>query len=176
MKPVWLQPSSLLVLLGACAGPSLQGAILIEPGHDLGANDWLAPADCRDARGAPAAAPALYVARAMLSDGREVLLERRVGYDTVLVTNSYPVVPGRIRSSTISPPEAPGRVFEYVSDDGSQGKVLHVLHMPLIRLGAHLELADEFHIQEKEQGFRATARRITLRCALIPAPRAGAPG
>jgi hypothetical protein len=157
-------------LLGACAGPSLQGAILIEPGHDLGADFWLAPARCRDARGAPAAAPALRVARAVLSDDREVLLERRLGHDTVLVTNSYLVVRGPITSSTISPPEAPGRVFEYVSDDGSQGKVLHRLHMTPMLFGAHLELADDFELEESPQGFRAKPRRVTLSCALIPAP------
>lgn len=163
MPPALLRLPALAALLGGCGGASLQGAIVIEPGRELEGESgtWLSPADCRDARGATAPAPAVRVARVALSDGREALLEQRAGYDTVLITNSHD--------------ETSGRVFEYVSDDGHQGKVLHVLRMTPTLPGARLELASDFRTENLAQGFRGVPRGITLSCALVPAPSGASP-
>lgn len=137
-----------------CGGPSLRGAVAIEESRALAgaARAELLPQNCRDGRGAPADAPALRVQRVVLSDGREALLELRPGYDSVLVTNAHD--------------EARGRVFQYVSDDGQQGKILHVLRMTPTVPGPLLERFDAFEVEGSATDFRATARQAILTCAL----------
>lgn len=156
----WSGPIGLSLALGAgCGGPSLRGAIPIEDSREFAgaARAELVPKNCRDGRGAPTEPPALRVQRVLLSDGREALLELRPGYDAVLITNAHD--------------DARGRVFQYVSDDGHQGKILHVLRMTPTLPGPRLELTDSFEAPGSGADFRATTQRPTLGCDLaLPAP------
>lgn len=160
-----LWPVGLLLLLCVgCARASLRGAVAIEDSRALAgsAREQLVPSDCRDLRNAPAEPPALRIQRVVLSDGREALLELRAGYDTVVVMNAHD--------------EARGRVFQYVSDDGGHGKILHTLLITPTVPGPRMQLADSFELQGSEAEFRASARQSILSCALISSepPRAAA--
>jgi hypothetical protein len=140
-----------------CGGPSLRGAVPIEDARDFAqaASAELVPSECRDGRGAPARPPALRVQRVALADAREALLELRPGYDGVVVTNGYD--------------EARGRVFQYVSDDGKQPKLLHTLLLTPTVPGPKLEISDSFTLQGSADDFRGTSRTSLLECALVPA-------
>lgn len=157
-------PAALLLALAlstACGGPSLRGAIAIEDGRDFAgaARAELVPSNCRDGRGAPTEAPSLRIQRVLLSDGREALLELRPGYDAVVITNAHD--------------DGHGRVFQYVSDDGRRGKLLHVLHMTPMVPGPRLELSDSFQAPGSDAEFRASFGQPLLACDLVfPAPLA----
>ena len=147
-----------------CSGPSLRGAVPLEDSRDFGraARAELVPSDCKNSRGEPADPPALRVQRVALEGGGEALLELRPGYDSLLVTNAHD--------------EARGRVFQYVSDDGRRGKLLHTLLLTPMVPGPRLELSDSFSAEGSGAEFRATSQRSILSCALVFAksePRAG---
>jgi len=137
-----------------CGGPSLRGALSIENGREPAGAFQLTPMDCRDERGAPASAPELKIQRVRLEDGQDAVLERRPGYDTVVVTNGYD--------------DAYGRVFQYVSDDGHHHRILHTLRMTPRLSGSRLVLASAFELQGSDSEFRATTRKASLQCELVP--------
>ncbi|HWA76167.1 MAG TPA: hypothetical protein VG937_27700 [Polyangiaceae bacterium] len=150
-----VRPIGLAVPLAvSCAGPSLRGAVTLENGREASGPGQLLPLDCRDGRGAPAAAPELTVQRVRLDDGQEAVLELRRGYDTVAITNGYD--------------DAYGRVFQYVSDDGHHHKVLHTVRITPGLSGSRLILASAFDVQGSDAEFRGTARKVALECELMP--------
>jgi len=74
-----------LLALG-CRGPSLTGATAVLPDAvpRTDATMELVPADCRDSAGAPAGSAVRY--RVVSGeDGREVLIEERAGYDSIVI-------------------------------------------------------------------------------------------
>jgi hypothetical protein len=161
---VILQPGSRVLglpfaLCLGCAGPSLRGALALEDSRDFAraARAELVPSDCRDARGAPADPPALRVQRVALADGGEALLELRPGYDAVVVTNAHD--------------QARGRVFQYVSNDGRSGQLLHTLLLTPVVPGPRLTLSDVFSLEGSGAAFRATSERPILSCDLVFAKR-----
>lgn len=138
----------------SCGGASLRGAVLLENGREATGPGQLMPMDCRDGRGAPAAAPELTVQRVHLEDGEEAVLELRRGYETVAITNGYD--------------DAYGRVFQYISDDGQHHKILHTVRLTPALSGSRLVLANAFDVQGSDAEFRGTPRRVALECELAP--------
>jgi hypothetical protein len=140
----------------ACAEPGLRGANSVDRGDEprTTRRDRLVPSACHDADGKPAAAPALFVVRGELPDGREIVLEERLGYDAVVIGNAY------FDGST--------RVYEYVADAKGAGAVLHTLRFPVRLDAAELEDSDTFELQESGNTFRGVARKVALSCQLVP--------
>jgi len=150
----------LALVLTSCGSAELRGATSLaaseKPVGEPRGN--FEPRSCEDARGQPAPTPALEIEVRALSDGRELLLERRPGYDVIVVTNRF---------------EASGHaVFQFVSESAGGPELLHELRFaPGANAPGTLLVADEFDVAELASGFRASARRVALRCALFRAPR-----
>lgn len=144
-------------LLAGCAGPALEGARLAFPGAepegDLVADyPW---AVCRDAAGyrLPGGPSRVTVVR---FDGRPELVERREGYESLVVTNGF---------------EHDGaHIFQAVIESSDGRPWLRQYRVPGNRGPATLEVTDRFAVTRSEEGFRATLGRVVLSCTLSPLP------
>ena len=119
--------------LAACGGPGLRGAIAVEPGKEpqpTHERAILVPAECHDRTGAKArVASEFWVVR---TDARELLVEARRGYASIIVTN-------RLALPTAE------TVFQFVSDDGDGPALLHEIRLPSEEGGrATLTVTDAF--------------------------------
>jgi len=150
----------LALALASCGSASLRGATSLAPGQTpVGEpRGRFSARSCEDGRGQPAPAPAIELELRALSDGRELLLERRRGYDAIVVTNRF---------------EASGHaVFQFVSESAGGSELLHELRFARSASATGtLLVADEFDVADVPSGFRGSARRVVLRCALVRAAR-----
>ncbi|MFZ5894398.1 MAG: hypothetical protein ACOY0T_25270 [Myxococcota bacterium] len=150
MKPL----AVLAALLPACVGAGLRGASAVDPEKEPNsrATAVLHSRDCRDERGGMVANVTYEYVYIERSSGPRLLLERRAGHDSVLVENSYA--------------DGSELVFAYVSGDAKQPDVLHEVRLSRDARNGELRLSRAFETHDTNQGFRAKARRVVLRCAL----------
>ncbi|HTU60097.1 MAG TPA: hypothetical protein VMF89_16710, partial [Polyangiales bacterium] len=105
---------------------------------------------CRDAAGKPAtyAAKLAYVKQL---NGAELLIERRDGFDSVVIDN--------VHSS------AQGRTFVYLSDAGARGKLAHRFELGADNVGK-LEVGSRFSVNDMANGFSVQLTNVVLHCDL----------
>ena len=146
-----------LSLLVACRSPGLDGADSVRPAEAPRGRRiaQYVPERCRDARRSPTPAPALVVERVALENGRELLIETRPGFDSLVATLGFD--------------DGDDWVFQFTTDDAKTKVLLHEFRVKkALRAGGRLRVADEF---EESSGspqpkFRATS--VALDCALVP--------
>jgi hypothetical protein len=119
-----------------------------------------AVSECRDARGKPVAAPPCRVSRVRLENGRDVLVEERAGYDTLVLDEARA--------------EDKSWIFALTLGDGSGGRVMHELSIPAVSGRGRFRIADRFEGEagNAEEPLKATA--VALDCALVPRDSGGA--
>jgi hypothetical protein len=88
------------------------------------------------------------------SDGSEVVIERRVGYDSVLISDALEA--------------GSRRIFRYVSKDPDGFRLLHTLSVPKASGAAELAVSDRFEIDMGSPARPARLGRTSLRCSLYP--------
>jgi hypothetical protein len=79
-------------------------------------------------------------------------VERRAGYDSIVVSNAF-AAKGQ-------------RIFQYISRDPNGNEFLHTLSFPRTGDGADLTVSDSYALESSSTGFRGHARRVALRCRL----------
>ena len=144
----------------ACSGYLLRGASSVNPYSEPVAQQTieLHADDCRDAAGKPATYSAR-LAFVQQLNGAELLLERRQGFDSIVIDNVH---------STEQ-----GRTFAYLSDAGSRGKLAHRFELGRDNAGT-LELGHQFRVTDMANGFSVKLSHVVLRCELRV--RSAAPG
>ncbi len=142
------------VCLLSCSGASLRGATLSEMVHEPRAEapSDASPSHCIDARGAPASVPAVRFSRSILANGAEAVIERRPGYDALVIENHFE--------------EANAATFAYVSHDAKRPDVLHLVRLPSANAPGKLLLSTVYALTPTASGFRATSQRNALECEL----------
>jgi len=141
----------------ACSGYLLRGASTVNPYSEPVAQQTLElrAEGCRDAIGKPASYSAR-LAFVQQLNGAELLIERRDGFDSVVIDNVH---------STEQ-----GRTFVYLSDAGSRGKLAHRFELGRDNVGK-LEVANQFSVTDMANGFSVKLDHVVLRCELrVPSP------
>lgn len=155
-----MKSAGVLLALGvtACGSAELRGATSVARertpiGEERGR--YVARA-CRDGRGQPALPVPAELRVIELADGRQLLLESRRGYDSILVTNRF---------------EDRGRtIFQFLSESEGGSEVLHERSFERGQASSgELVTADLFETTSVASGFRAATRRVVLRCTLVAA-------
>lgn len=153
--------AALAGLVAACAGCSsagVAGGALVAPGTEP-AGTTLALygiGRCEDERGARIPEPEARVSAVRLSDGRVVLVDRRPGYDSIVVDNGWD--------------DGNDRVFQLALKRSGGTPSLREYRLPLS--GSHfgrLVVVDRVsRWNDSRRGFHADYARAALSCSLSP--------
>lgn len=149
-------PLLLVSLLGACAGPSLEGADAVPP-SEVPIGETLAeffPYGCVDREARPVPRPDTRVTLLSRADRRLLLLEARPLHDTLVVHNAFST-PGHITFQAISSPSEGARAlseYRFEWPGASRGELSTAVSFETEPLVAG--------------GFRATPEKVALLCQL----------
>ena len=145
-------------LCAGCASARIAGGAQIAPGTEPGGNVLAryTIGRCEDAYGTRIPEPESRISVVRLRDGRLVLVERRPGYDSLVVDNGWA--------------QQDTRVFQLAFKHAASGPYLREYRMPEGAGFGRLVLTKAVRDWgESAKGFRATYSKAALACELAPA-------
>jgi hypothetical protein len=148
---------ALFFLLG-CASPHVRGGRLVDPGAPTPgrAVSTYQPSDCRDSRGEPVhLEEGARITRFETTGGREVLVERRAGFDALVIDNGRPSPEGWSFAVTLESREQSAilREYRFPATLGQAGRVV---------------VARDFEVTDTKDGFIGRNVNALVLCTLSP--------
>ncbi len=140
----------------ACSSAGISGGVLVAPGSEPeGATlAFFNVTRCEDANGARVPEPEARVTLVRMSDGRSVLVERRPGYDSLIVENGWN--------------EGDTRVFQLALKRSGKGPLLREYRVPRSKSGSGQIIVVERvgDWGDSSRGFHARYAKPSMACEL----------